>query len=308
MLGGDPEKAPPVRAVKTDEEDDKDDDEDDEDDDESDDDDDDEDDYHALPSRLQFLTNESLRRSREARNYTWQGDVNEPRSLRGGKVVTTPTKGKGKEQAAKGINANGHGSPPPALNAGPGLMTPSKRLRNGTAGSPAQRNGNGMAPSPLRRSTLAGTVQDVVEKEDKDVNMDGSEGEEEMEVEEISPDQEAVDQAVLQELLEPDGAAPNGQDSLRPPAAQPPADETSTHRTRFLHTVIAGLTRPPPTFPSPPITLPVPEADNDGLQGVLNLLRGTVDRGEGNSCLVLGVKGCGKTRVRRMACDRGRRG
>ena len=45
----------------------------------------------------------------------------------------------------------------------------------------------------------------------------------------------------------------------------------------------------PPAFAS--------EDANEALQGLVNLLRGTVERGEGNSALVVGARGVGKTRV-----------
>ena len=39
------------------------------------------------------------------------------------------------------------------------------------------------------------------------------------------------------------------------------------------------------------------EEQNDALNGLVNLLKGTVERGEGNSALVVGSRGVGKTRV-----------
>ncbi|ORY31628.1 origin recognition complex subunit 4 C-terminus-domain-containing protein, partial [Naematelia encephala] len=41
----------------------------------------------------------------------------------------------------------------------------------------------------------------------------------------------------------------------------------------------------------------VDEEKNEALQGLLNLLKGTVERGEGNSALILGARGVGKTRT-----------
>lgn len=40
------------------------------------------------------------------------------------------------------------------------------------------------------------------------------------------------------------------------------------------------------------------EEKNEALNGLVNLLKGTVERGEGNSALVVGARGVGKTRVR----------
>lgn len=40
------------------------------------------------------------------------------------------------------------------------------------------------------------------------------------------------------------------------------------------------------------------EEKNEALNGLVNLLKGTVERGEGNSALIVGARGVGKTRVR----------
>ena len=45
----------------------------------------------------------------------------------------------------------------------------------------------------------------------------------------------------------------------------------------------------PPSFPE--------EEKNEALNGIVNLLRGTVERGEGNSALLVGARGVGKSRV-----------
>ncbi|WVQ77021.1 hypothetical protein IAR50_006700 [Cryptococcus sp. DSM 104548] len=50
-----------------------------------------------------------------------------------------------------------------------------------------------------------------------------------------------------------------------------------------------GSDRDPPPF--------LDEDKNEALQGILNLIKGTVDRGEGNSALVVGPRGSGKTRT-----------
>ncbi|KAK4684451.1 origin recognition complex subunit 4, partial [Tremellales sp. Uapishka_1] len=47
----------------------------------------------------------------------------------------------------------------------------------------------------------------------------------------------------------------------------------------------------------------IEEEKNEGLQGLVNLLRGTVERGEGNSALVVGSRGVGKTRTVARALD-----
>jgi hypothetical protein len=117
--------------------------------------------------------------------------------------------------------------------------------------------------------------------------------------------------------------------SLAPSAPQlPPASAASASSHPFLPStkslVISFLTgRTPPPFlslynsypaPAPLVldpkgkgramnTAPASTAtgggeDDESVLTLLELLRGTVERGEGNSCLIQGVQGCGKTAVR----------
>jgi origin recognition complex subunit 4 len=67
-----------------------------------------------------------------------------------------------------------------------------------------------------------------------------------------------------------------------PPKAQP--------RMLTVLETLTGQERQPAPLPD--------EESNEALQGVVSLLRGTVERGEGNSALVTGPRGAGKTRVR----------
>jgi origin recognition complex subunit 4 len=62
----------------------------------------------------------------------------------------------------------------------------------------------------------------------------------------------------------------------------------------YLHKILltltsAGTSTDPAPFPD--------EGTHEALQGLVNLLRGTVERGEGNSALIVGARGVGKTRV-----------
>lgn len=65
----------------------------------------------------------------------------------------------------------------------------------------------------------------------------------------------------------------------------------------YLHKILstltsAGTSMDPSPFPD--------ESTHEALQGLVNLLRGTVERGEGNSALIVGARGVGKTRVSRL--------
>jgi len=62
------------------------------------------------------------------------------------------------------------------------------------------------------------------------------------------------------------------------------------HITNILSTITSQhISADPPPFQD--------EDQNEALQGLLKLLQGTVDRGEGNSAMVTGPRGVGKTRV-----------
>ncbi|OCF43731.1 hypothetical protein I317_02484 [Kwoniella heveanensis CBS 569] len=62
----------------------------------------------------------------------------------------------------------------------------------------------------------------------------------------------------------------------------------------YLRRILANLTSQNVATHSPPFDK---EEANEPLTGVVNLLKGTVERGEGNSALVVGPRGVGKTRT-----------
>ncbi|KAK6909121.1 hypothetical protein I203_103136 [Kwoniella mangroviensis CBS 8507] len=62
----------------------------------------------------------------------------------------------------------------------------------------------------------------------------------------------------------------------------------------YLKNVLATLTSQGTSTNPPPF---VDEEKNEALIGIVNLLKGTVERGEGNSALVVGPRGVGKTRT-----------
>jgi origin recognition complex subunit 4 len=68
------------------------------------------------------------------------------------------------------------------------------------------------------------------------------------------------------------------------------------HITNILSTITSQhISTDPPPFQD--------EDQNEALQGLLKLLQGTVDRGEGNNAMVTGPRGVGKTRVRPLGRD-----
>jgi origin recognition complex subunit 4 len=86
------------------------------------------------------------------------------------------------------------------------------------------------------------------------------------------------------------------QDHPTEPRPAPPAatNQVSPFIQARLNTILSNLSAPPSWNP-PPFATEGPE--NEALTSLVNLLRGTIGRGEGNSCLVVGSKGSGKSRV-----------
>lgn len=80
-----------------------------------------------------------------------------------------------------------------------------------------------------------------------------------------------------------------------PPAAPSAAvNQVSPFIQARLNTILSNLSAPPSWNPTPFAT---EGPENEALTSLVNLLRGTIERGEGNSCLVVGSKGSGKSRV-----------
>jgi origin recognition complex subunit 4 len=77
---------------------------------------------------------------------------------------------------------------------------------------------------------------------------------------------------------------------------QPSSSALTPLARKVLRTVISNLAGCETYTPATPMQ---PEEEkNEALVQLVNLLKGTVERGEGNSCLILGAKGSGKTKVR----------
>jgi origin recognition complex subunit 4 len=81
---------------------------------------------------------------------------------------------------------------------------------------------------------------------------------------------------------------------LSAPSSIHKASTLSTYARTALNEILTRISAPTSRNP-PPFATEGPE--NEALTNLVNLLRGTVERGEGNSCLVVGSKGSGKTRV-----------
>lgn len=80
------------------------------------------------------------------------------------------------------------------------------------------------------------------------------------------------------------------------PRPAPPAatNQVSPFIQARLNTILTKLSAPPSWNPAPFAT---EGPENEALTSLVNLLKGTIERGEGNSCLVVGSKGSGKSRV-----------
>lgn len=218
-------------------------------------------------SRETFLANEALRRQREARNFVFEGDENAPKLTRSGKVIGA----RGKGGTGTGTRADAEGD-------------------EGEVDEYGARLGDGM----------------------QDGTNDGGEaGEDEMGVEDESTRGLAMD-LDLDTVSDPTGtghgksllenakklASPHAPLSTRQqekeieaPIAALPAG-ARPHVLRILETLNGDLVTPDSE------SFPLQEEEkNEALQGLLSLLRGTVERGEGNSGLITGARGVGKTRV-----------
>lgn len=78
------------------------------------------------------------------------------------------------------------------------------------------------------------------------------------------------------------------------------AEENLVHLAKTKSLVLAQLSGHAPPLTSAQSTTEDPLADNaESLKNLTELLRGTSEKGEGNSCLVQGVRGSGKTAVSR---------
>ncbi|KAJ9103965.1 hypothetical protein QFC21_002428 [Naganishia friedmannii] len=219
-------------------------------------------------SRELFLRNERWQRDKDARNFNFEGDVNEVRRLRSGRAV---------------------------------------------------------AVSEMEESVVDDTEENDVAEEEED--EEGEDDDPMLDVEEQQRRREMKGkgkESDVAALIEPDNdylsqltydtsmPIEAHKSTLIQPTNNPAGwDDVSQHHEharhspslspfakRVLKTVIGNLACSSAAHTASLPSGPGPEEEkNEALMQLVNLLTGTVERGEGNSCLVLGAKGSGKTRT-----------
>lgn len=166
-----------------------------------------------------FRANERLKKQREARNFTYEGEANAPRMMRSGRALAEVNKDQGDEDE----NMDEYG--------------------------PRLEEENPLAPQ-------APVIPDI-----------------------------AVQQLLItpSEPLLPSTQAPSSPSIIIP-----------AFQKAYLDAMLSTLTSQNISTNPPPFD---DEERNETLHGVLNLMKGTVERGEGNSAIVVGPRGSGKTRT-----------
>lgn len=129
------------------------------------------------------------------------------------------------------------------------------------------------------RQTRSGRV--IVEVE-VDEYGGGEDEDDELEVEEVA------EEIVVEEEPQRVTPTPPVEEAKDARAIDPLLPKARVHVQHILQTLTGREPEPAPF---------VDEESNDALQGIVSLLQGTVERGEGNSALVTGPRGVGKTRV-----------
>lgn len=166
-----------------------------------------------------FRANERLKKQREARNFTYEGEANAPRMMRSGRALAEVNK----DQDDEDENMDEYG--------------------------PRLEEENPLAPQ-------APVIPDI---------------------------------AVQQLLITPSEPLLPSTQALSSPSIIIPAFQKT-----YLHAMLNTLTSQNISTNPPPFD---DEERNETLHGVLNLMKGTVERGEGNSAIVVGPRGSGKTRT-----------
>lgn len=147
--------------------------------------------------------------------------------------------------------------------------------------------GDAHAPRQTRSGRVVGESKD--EDGDADVEFGGG-------FETPGAGVEDVEEEVVEEgeILEDDGRY--SQPVSGETTMYPLSEVSRKHITEILSTITSqNVSSNPPAFHD--------EDKNESLQGLLKLLQGTVDRGEGNSALMTGPRGVGKTRVCTVSLD-----
>jgi origin recognition complex subunit 4 len=199
-----------------------------------------------LQSRDAFLRNERWQRDKEARNFNFEGDVNEGRKLRSGKAM-----------ASVGTSEIGDEDDDDMV------VEEDDADESGYEEDGKRPQGDALG-------------EDAVFEADNDYLS-----------------QLTYDANVPVETLKTTLANPTKVHGSR--VDEPKRHALTPFAQKVLRTVIGNLAGCETYSSSTPMG---PEEEMDeSLKHLVNLLTGTVERGEGNSCLVLGAKGSGKTRV-----------
>ncbi|GHJ83987.1 hypothetical protein NliqN6_0389 [Naganishia liquefaciens] len=210
-------------------------------------------DLTSAQSRDAFLRNERWQRDKEARNFNFEGDVNEGRRLRSGKAVAL-------------------------------------------AGT-----------SDVGDEEDEGTIGDEDEADESAYEAEGKRHQEDLFGQtdaEFVADNDYLSQLTYDADMPVEAQKSGFADASLLEGSTPQEEEPSSRlltpfAKRVLQTVISNLAGYESYSASGPMTLE--EEKDESLRHLVNLLTGTVERGEGNSCLVLGAKGSGKTRTVKRA-------
>ena len=149
-----------------------------------------------------------------------------------------------------------------------------------------QYKGEANAP----KLTRSGRVIGAAEPEEQD-EYGGNEEDNTLEVDETELEVEIPVPTSQKELLIAPAATLSPSNNLPTKSFIAPLPTTArSHVINILSTLTSKLVgQTPPAFAD--------EETNGALNGLVNLLKGTVERGEGNSALIVGSRGVGKTRV-----------
>lgn len=208
-----------------------------------------------LQSRDAFLRNERWQRDKEARNFNFEGDVNEGRRLRSGQAVVS---------VGQGTSEMGEEDEDDMV-----------VEEDDADESGYEEDGKRPQGDPLGEDAVFEADNDYLSQLTYDANLP---------VEALK--------TTLADRTEADSSRDE----------EPKRHALTPFAQKVLRTVIGNLAGCE-TYSAFTIMGSEDEKD-ESLKHLVNLLTGTVERGEGNSCLVLGAKGSGKTRVssRRKTC------
>lgn len=234
----------------------------------------------SAQSRSVFLRNESKRKLNEARNFYWEGDVREVRRLRSGRAVKNVEAEEEEQEGQDGEQGVKEYQDGVGIGGGEGMEAA------GEGGEEMEVDDLEVEGAPPPHATVPqtnGHHHDQTQTNGHTNHLPA-----------LSPFAITYLNNILQNLSPLPSLNPvpfdNESPALFTPAHVPNFPEASSSSTTISAEV--GVDKGKGKAKEKD------KADeNEALTQLVNLLRGTVDRGEGNSCLVVGAKGSGKTRV-----------